>query len=410
MSLPDVFFAELDGRKVEAGIIVGFEAAARLAGQTDFTLYDGDPRRLFLSALAAMIIQQNVMIDLAGKGNLLRYAGNDTISDLGWIYGERGDRLEPSAAVTTVEFTLSSPLPSVVTIPANTRVVAGSLTFATIIPLNIPAGELTGAVMAQRDTVGADGNGMLPGQVFQIIDRPPFVESAVNTTESSGGADLEDLEAYRARLRLLPNSFSVAGPFRAYEFWAKTANAGIVDVAAYMPELDMDAFADFLMPWGIVDAEGFYQDLADYYRESGTGPGNVNVVPLMAGGQIPTQDILDQVDSNLDDKVPDTDFRHVIAPVAVGYDVEMTYWIDASQSADAVAIQVAVDSAVAQYVEWQWSSLGQAIIPDMLTMLVKQAGARRLEVITPVYTELKRNEVAQCSNVTVLYGGLERNY
>jgi phage-related baseplate assembly protein len=442
MSLPDVQFAPIDARTVETAIVTGFEAASRLAGQTDFTLYDGDPRRLFLEAIALMIVQQNSLIDITGKGNLLRHAGNATIEDIGWLYGTRGDRLHPSRAVTTVEFTLSAARNTVTTIPRGTRVIAASLTFATAMNLDIPAGELIGQVLAIREIPGPDGNGMLPGQVFQMIDRVPFVESAVNVTESAGGADIEGLEAYRERIRNTPESFSTAGPDGAYWFWAKTANPGIVDVDVWMPELTTDVFEQFVtemlglagnpdFEYGIGYGGGLYGGIKgqgefdfdetyrywlrrfnEIYAFSGAGPGNVNIVVLMEDGKLASEDIRQAVYDICNDKVrrPLTDHLHVIEGEYIDYELDFTYWIDLSRATEAIAIQNAVYAAVEEYIKWQCGELGRAIIPDVLIRMCMEAGARRLDVKSPVYQNLRQGQVARITNPPgdVKYGGLER--
>jgi len=422
MPLPDVQFADVSSSRVETAVITGFEAAARAAGQTDFKLYPGDPRRLFLQAVALMIVQQNILIDMTGKSNLLRYAGNATIEDLGWLYGTRGDRLQPTAAMTTVEFTLSEARSSVTTIAQYTRITTGDLTFATVAPLEIEAGELTGRVLAICDEFGAKGNGMVPGQILQVINRPPFVQSATNVTESQGGSDLEGLEAYRERVRAVPESFSTAGPDMAYWFWAKTANPAIVDVDVWMPDLDHELFmlfleeikADGLAVIDEAEAVIWYQRFMELCRETGTGPGNVNVVPLLEGGKIPSQDILDAVYAICNDRNrrPLTDFLHVLPPEPVPYEIKMKYWIDVSRATEAVQIQAAVEAAVREYIEWQHGMLARPIIPDKLVQLCIDAGARRTEVESPVYTNLKQGQVPQLVNfdmeTNVIYGGLER--
>lgn len=409
--LPDVQFANTDAREIEAAIITGFEAASRMAGNA-VTLYDGDPRRLFLQAIALLIIHQNVLIDQTGKGNLLRFAGEATIQDLGWLYGPRGDRLQPSFAITTIEFTLSTQRSQTTTIPAGTRVVAGDLTFSTITNLDIPAGEMTRSVVAQSLEAGPQANGMVPGQVLQIMDRTPFVDSAINTTESAGGANLESLEAYRMRLREVPESFSTAGPDGAYEFWAKTTNPGIIDVAVWMPDLDMDVWEQLMTEMGVTtgDPVQWYERFMHLCRTIGTGPGNVNVVPLMEGGQLPTQDILDAVYEmcNARNIRPLTDFLHVKAPVAVEYDLDFTYFIDRSRATEAVQIQQRIaNEAVPDYLAWQNGKIGRAIIPDELTKRCISAGARRLEIRSPVFTPLERGEVPHVMSIEHIYGGLE---
>lgn len=377
MALPDVQFAELNARTIEDAILSAYVAVRRINEPT-FKLHDGNPVRLFLEAIAAYIAQQNVIIDLTGKGNLLRYAGDDTIEDIGWLYGVRGDRIQASAATTTIRYSLSAPLSRATTIAKGSRVTPPStkgLYFATDADLTILAGQTTGEVSATCEAIGTVGNGYAPGEISTIVERVnPYVVSAVNLTTSAGGADKEDLEAYRARVREAPESFSIAGPDGAYIFWAKTANAGIIDVGVMSPE-----------------------------------PGHVNIYPLMDGGELPAQEILDMVFDVLSDKTrrPLTDYVHVLTPSVVAYDLEMSYWIDKSEASSAVALQTAVAAAVEEYRIWQRTKLGRDIIPSHLIELVMRAGARRVEVTSPVFTILDNNEVAQDVTINVHYGGLE---
>lgn len=359
---------------IEASIISGFERAAHLAGQTDFKLYPGDPRRLFLEAVALMITQQNALIDLTGKGNLLRYAGEDTIEDIGWLYGPRADRLQPSAALTTIQFTLSTTRPTVTTIAAGTRLAVGNIVFATTENLNIPVRALVGTVTAQCGTTGPAGNGFLPGQINTLIDRDPFVAQAVNITESAGGADLEDLESYRLRVRSAPESFSVAGPDGAYEFWAKTAHASIADISVWSPE-----------------------------------PGHVNVVPLLEGGEMPTTEVMDAVSEILSDRTrrPLTDYVRVLAPEPVPYEITATYWIDLADAAKATTIQAAVADAVEEYRLWQRGKIGRDINPSELHRKIMNAGARRVVIDSPVFKVLEQGQVAQENLIDLRYGGTE---
>ncbi len=372
--MQDIQFAPMDARAIEAAVIAGFESAARLAGQADFRLYPGDPRRLFLEAVALLITQQNALIDKTGKSTLLRYAGEDTIEDIGWLYGARADRLQPSAALTTIRFTLSTTRPAVTTIAAGTRLAVGDVLFATTEALDIPAGTITGDVTARCGATGPTGNGFLPGQINTLVDRNPFVDTAVNTTESAGGADREDLESYRVRVREAPESFSVAGPDGAYAFWGKTAHASIMDVAVWTPE-----------------------------------PGYVNVAPLLEGGTMPSQEIMDAVLDILSDKTrrPLTDHVEVVAPDPVEYDITATYWIDQNDVASAPAIQAAVDAAVEAYRQWQRGKLGRDINPSELHRRMMNAGARRVAISFPTYTVLEQGQVAQDAAVDVRYGGLE---
>src|SRR5438046_3030608 len=104
-SFPDIDFVDTDPRAIEAGIISGFEAAAREAGQP-ISLARGDPRRLFLLSLAARMIQERVIQDGTAKQELVKYASGDKLDALLSYWGPPGKRLEASSAKTTLRFTI----------------------------------------------------------------------------------------------------------------------------------------------------------------------------------------------------------------------------------------------------------------------------------------------------------------
>lgn len=366
-SLPDIDFIEVDAEKITNDIIAVYEALA------DRSLYPGDPIRLFLTALAQLIIQQRVLINETAKQNLLRYATGDILDHIG--IKDNVPRLEATAALTTMQFTLSAPLSSVTVIPAGTRVgPAGGngLYFETRAQLEIPIGATTGTVDAVCMSPGTIGNGFYPGQINVLIDPIPFVQGVSNLTVSSGGANEETDDAYRERIRIAPESFSVAGPDGAYKFFAMSASPLIVDVSV---------------------------------RKA--SPGVVEIRPLLQGGQLPDQEILDLVLAACSDRKerPLTDHVQVLAPEIVGYGLEVTYWLptgtlEASKKA-------AVEQAVEAYKTWQKSKLGRDIDPSELVARMKAAGAKRVVVTLPTYQEIEEYQVAVENAVTVNYGGLE---
>lgn len=343
---------------------------------TGRTLYPADPERLFLLSLAQIIVQQRVLINATARQNLLRYATGEVLDDIGEMYDTT--RLPAEAARTTLQFSLSIPLASAQIIPAGTRVGpqggGGELFFVTSDVLQIPAGAVTGSVPALCSVPGVSGNGFTPGQLNALIDPLPFVQSVTNTTESSGGTDTETDDAYRQRIRSAPESFSVAGPAGAYEFWAKSASSSIIDVAVESPAAV-----------------------------------EVVLVPLLNGGEIPTQDMLDDVLATVTEKEvrPLTDKVTAQAPAAVPYNINLTYYVDRSRAAETTTIQQAVTAAVAEYVLWQKSKLGRDINPSELIARVMAAGALRAQVIEPAFTDLSRFQVAQDATINVTFGGLE---
>ena len=87
--------------------------------------------------------------------------------------------------------------------------------------------------------------------------------------------------------------------------------------------------------------------------------------------------------------------------------MDLTYYINRSDSARAVAIQEAVQTAVADYLTWQ-RTIGRDINPSKLVALVMAAGAKRVTVTAPTYTTVDAIKVSALSgSPTISYGGLE---
>ena len=370
-NLEDIVFAEKDAAEIESEIITLYE------NQSGRILARGDPVRLFLECLVLIIVQQRSLIDYAAKQNLLAYAEGAFLDYLGALLGVT--RLEASHALTTLKFTLSETQSAAVIVTEGTRVSpgGGEYLFATSESVEIPAGESQVEVTAQCVESGTQGNGFVIGQIKKLVDPFPYEIAVENISESYGGSDIESDENFRERIQLAPESFSVAGPTGAYSFYARSAHQDIIDVAVVGPPE--------------------------------TQPGHVNVYPLMTGGHLPTQEILDAVyeTCNAEDVRPDTDFLHVLSPEAVEYELYVTYWIDRKRATQAALIQQAVENAVNGWVTWQRSKLGRDINPSELNHRMIQAGAKRTEIISPEFQVLTPSQVAIMSGITLNLGGLE---
>lgn len=370
-ALADIIFAEKAADEIESAIITQYET---LAGRT---LAKGDPVRLFLEAIVLVIVQQRALIDYAAKQNLLAYADGDYLDHIGTLL--EVTRLEASHAMTTLKFTLSEAQPSAVIIPEGTRATpgGGTILFATTESIDIPAGEREAEVTAQCTLAGTQGNGYVAGQIRKLVDPFPFEMTVENITETYGGSDIESDENFRERIQIAPESFSVAGPTGAYEYWARSAHQGIIDVAVLGPP--------------------------------DTEPGNVNIYPLMTDGDLPTQEILDAVYEvcNSDDKRPDTDFVHVLSPEPVEFELNVSYWIDRKRATQAAQIQRAVEEAVNAWALWQRSKLGRDLNPSELNHRMVAAGAKRTEITSPEFRVLTASQVAIMTTKTLTLGGLE---
>jgi len=374
-NLPDINFVDTDVEALLTSMVAEYEAAYLTQTGEAKTLQPGDPMRIWIYAQALRIYQAHALIDATAKRNLLRYATGVYLDQIGARYGTRGARLTADKAVTTVRYTLSAAQEGDITIPAGNRSSpANNVFFATTAASVISVGSTTVDVTAECTAAGAAGNGYTAGQVNIPVDPIAYIASVSNTNTSQGGADIETDDAYRERLFLLPESFSVAGPSEAYEYFTKQYSPSITDVKVTSPSA------------GAVDVRFILQD--------GVNPG----APLIAS-----------VLTYISDKTrrPLTDSVTVQSPTVVNYGITLTYYIKTDDTAFAVSIQTAVTAAIADYVIWQKSKIGRSINPSELISRIIQAGAKRVVLTYPVYTAIAETELAVADTITVTYGGLE---
>ena len=372
-TLTDITFAEKSGEEIEAEVISTYESLAKR------TLAKGDPIRLFLEAIVLIIVHQRSLIDYSAKQNLLAYAEGDYLDHIGALLGVT--RLSASTALTTLKFTLSEAQLSAVTIPEGTRASpgGGTVLFATVETVEIPAGETAITVTAECTLSGTQGNGYVAGQIKKLVDPFPYEMSVENVTESFGGSDVENDENFRERIQIAPESFSVAGSAGAYKYYARTAHQDIIDVG--LPSM-------------------FDEDFA---------PGHVDLYVLMRGGELPSNEILEKVLEicNADDVRPLTDYVTANVPEVVQYVLEVKYFIDRANATQSTQIQTAVENAIQTWITWQRSKLGRDLNPSELNHRIIAAGAKRAEIISPTFAAIKYKELAIPSTQTITFGGLE---
>jgi phage-related baseplate assembly protein len=369
--LPDVLYAQVDTSEVEASIIAMYE------GITNTTLFPGDPVRLFLSTLAAVIAQQNAVSDYTSKQNLLRYANGVFLDHLGAFLDVW--RLDAYPAKTVLRFSLQEPRAIATAIPPGTRATAdGKIFFATDVIALISAGELYVDVNATCLTYGVSGNGLIEGQVNMLVDPTAFIASVSNITETNGGSNVEDDESLRNRIRMRPEGFTTAGSELSYVYWALTAHGNVGDVSVYSPL-----------------------------------PGVVNIFVLLKNGIVPEPDseeikAVEQV-LNGRERRPLTDMVtiHPINSQPVNYDI--TWFLLESQGTMFNQISAAVAQAVKDYEAWQVERAGRSIIPDKLIQLCLGAGARRVVISNLEFTEIDRTSVVEFlpNPERIIFGGIE---
>ena len=374
-NLPDISF--IDNKtidQVRQEMVADYESfISEATGQT-VTLERSSVNRMELYAAAAQIYQAMQYIDRQGKQNILKYSYSDFLDNLAIFKGVT--RNPATAATTTLRFTLSAERDTATGIPQGTRVsTAGSIYFATDVYAEIPAGSTTVDVPATCTVAGTDGNGFAAGELATIVDPIPYVASVTNTTATEGGAEIESDDDLAERVFLAPGAYSTAGPEDGYLYHAKAYSAAIGDVVA----------------------------------TSNQAAGTVDIVFIMADGSTPGEEMIEGLEGYLQGKTirPMTDLVRVAAPQEVTYTINLTYYINRSDSAKAVTIQAAVAQAVADYQTWQ-RAIGRDINPSQLVRMVMDAGAKRVTVTAPTYTAVDATKVSALQGDAVIsYGGLE---
>lgn len=441
--------AELNFITTNAGDIAE-DVLEQLENGVTEPLYPGDERRIFGEALAQVIVSVYNSVNDACRQKMLRYARGEVLDAL----GENRDvtRLDPTYAATTLRFTISEAVAFNIVIPAGLRVSNDFeryfLTDSTVV---LYAGALYVDVTATAEDGGSEYNRIPPGEISNIVDvsEAPMIDAVTNLTETAGGGDREDDEAYRERIREAENKLSTAGPAKAYKYWALSANSRVSDAVVMsdtetltreLSIYDRHAFkgGDTLLPATLVvykadgseAAEGtdytaaYSDDLLTLTFSGALATattvkiqidrdmrGRVKIVPICAGGEIPDEEVLADVLAacSADDVRPLTDLVTVEAPGVQLYDIELTYYTTKANESEVVQNVEGSDGAINRYIYWQGSNLDQDINPDELRKRIlapdwedNLTGATRVIITKPEYTELNSTTVAKFSgNMTV---------
>lgn len=370
--MADFDFVEVDSAKLYASII------GSLMDSCDEALYPGDERRIFGEGIVALFVSMFSLFNDKAKQRTLRYARGNVLDAIGERYNVV--RAAPTSAFAVFRFTVTEAQSQNIIIPAGTRITTnGSVYFATVETTVLPAWNTTVDVIAECTASGSDYNGFTEGTIASLVDLIPYIGTVSNITASAGGDDGEPYdeigdEKYRERIRLSPATQSTAGPESAYRYFVLSADPNIIDVAVDCPE---------------------------------DQPNVVNLYPLMSGGALPDDEVLQKVqDALADDVRPLTDKVNALSPTVVEYEVEIKYYCNKADEAATIETIEAVGGAIDQYNEWQTAALARSINPDQLRRFILApktgTGALLVEIVKPTFTELTKSQVAKLSGKPIV--------
>ena len=444
--MSDINFIETSAKEVRDTLLTDLENGV------SEPLYPGDERRIVGEALAQIVVSVYNTVNEKSRERLLRYARGVVLDAL----GENRDtpRLESTLATTLLRFGVEAAMATNIIIPAGLRVTNDFthyfLTDETVV---LPAGSMYVDVTASAEFGGEEYNDILAGDIKNIVDVSdvPMIDYVTNIDITSGGGDSESDDAYRERIRKSENKLSTAGPAEAYRYWAISANPRISDAvveseketvtrtlkvyaahafqggANLIPETLVVYLPDGSEATEGVDYTATYEDelltlaLTGGLANAGTVNieimrnmyGRVKIVPICAGGELPDDGILSDVLTacSENDVRPLTDMVIVAAPDVENYDIELTYYMSKADTSAVIDNIEGDGGAIDQYIYWQDSNLDQDINPDKLRSLILSpvdaegnsvAGASRVDIVKPVYTELPRTTVAKFSGNLVV--------
>lgn len=451
-------FVDTDSATIMSSLIATYE---KITGKT---LQPSSPDRLFISWVADLIIKILVKLNYVGNQNIPSSAEGIYLDALGeWIFSLK--RKEAQASKCTVRFYITDPQETAISIKAGTRVtdVSQSLVWKTTQDVLIPIGDTYVDAMVQCETTGTIGNGYEKGQINTLIDVDNilYFSNLENTTVSDGGAERQTDEEYFQAMRNYADSYSTAGAEGSYIYWAQSVSSEIADVKAVCPNIEREEtlpiysningekYAFFGGDQIDIDTIKVYTEDSltllspdeDYTVSYSNGlitiaiekngavatadniqvkvfqqrAGYVYLYALMDDGTIASETIKEAIYETCNSKEvrPLTDFVQVEDPEVVNYNINFTYYISRETQLSLYDIDTAVKNAVNEYVSWQSGKLGRDINPDKLRDLLYDAGIKRVEVTSPVFTALNSGiyndipQVAALNNKTIINGGYE---
>ncbi|MGL5123275.1 MAG: baseplate J/gp47 family protein [Fusobacteriaceae bacterium] len=186
------------------------------------------------STVAAALAAAKAEMNEVALGNYLKYAKGDRLDLKGDLFGIRGDRLPANKARTTIRCYISDIIDRDIIIPIGSRFSKDDLIFRNEKIGIIKSGTLFADIAVVSEKEGELAQ-ILIGEIKTSIDRYDYYQKCENITPVVGGANIEDDERYRERIRLIPESFTTAGSEESYVFAVKKSSSLVTQVKINSP-------------------------------------------------------------------------------------------------------------------------------------------------------------------------------
>ncbi len=310
-------------------------------------------------------------IQETAKQNLLNYAPLDILEHIGEPLGVT--KLLANCAKVTLKFSVDEPLDFDFKIPKATEVETkdGLYIFQTTEDVVLKSNETSANVQAICETAGAGANNYILGSINNLITPLSYISTVENTTISAGGADDEEADSLRERIRQAPEKFSNAGSRGAYRYHTLSAHQSITDVAITSPSAGVVAI--YLL----------------------TKDGN------------PSDEIIKIVQEYLsDDKIrPLTDCVKVYSSEKVDFEIKAKIYL--YKDSDEESVIKTIDSKIKEYKISLAEKLGKDVIQTQIISILNSVyGVFKVVLETPSSdVEIKEHQWAYLTNCDISIGG-----
>ncbi len=322
-----------------------------------------DPETFHLEQIAYEKNELKALINYESKQNLLPFAEDERLDNLGLL--TETERLPASKARTVMDLTFTPHTGFVIRKGYQVLAVDNQTLFETLEETVVSAGTLSISVNVECTEAGIQGNGFSPGQINQVVEPLSALESVANTETTLGGAEVEDDDAFAYRIYISPSKFSVAGPYEAYEYFARSSSSSIKNVSVWTPE-----------------------------------PNEIEISAILQDGSLPNQAIKDLIKSECSGakRVPMGDLVRVVDVEDVAATARFHLQIYNDYASLAESIQSTAKTNIETVINTWKTQHGRDIVPAALTSLAQRIEGVYLAKGTVVDSDFQ--EIADTKAVT----------
>ncbi|MFA0630868.1 baseplate J/gp47 family protein [Vibrio sp. 10N.222.49.A3] len=296
-----------------------------------------DPETFHLEQIAYEKNELKALINYESKQNLLSFADKERLDNIGLL--TETERLPASKARTVMAFTFTPHTGFVIAKGYQVIAVDNQTVFETLEEVVVSAGTQSINANVESIDAGLQGNGFLAGQINQAVTPLDALESVTNTETTQGGSEIEDDDDFAYRIYISPSKFSVAGPYEAYEYFARSSSSSIKNVSVWTPS-----------------------------------PNEIEISAILQDGSLPNQAIKDLIKSECsgDKRVPMGDLVRVVDATDVTATASFHLQIFSDYASLAESIQMTAKTNIESVVNTWKTQHGRDIVPAALTSLAQR--------------------------------------